>query len=543
MRPLTLFRLGLLVALGLATSSCVNMGGFDLTPKYNADKLVVPAKWDGTSPFVQAQPSDAIVRKQWWKLFNDPVLDELEAHAMASNPDLQAAAERFLQARDEMMKARSKLIPKIGANVEAGMGRESENAPYRSPDSPIRDADVLVGGMASWEPDIWSRLRNATKVRIYRAEQMAAVYALAKLSIQAELAAHYFALRGLDAQDAIYRHSIEYYEKSLNLVLIKYRGLIAAELDVVRAQYQLSSTQARHLSIQGKRQVAEHAIAVLVNRAPASFRVEPVEGFSVPHFEVPSVVPSVLVQRRPDVAAAEREMAQANRSIGIARAAFFPNVPIGGNIGVQGLANLFRLPNFFWSIGAFLRVPAFEGGYRRAALQQAWSGYREMEDQYRATVLNAFREVEDGLSRTRLISAESERQEEAVSAAWKQQDLSMELYRGGLASSLELINAQVNTLNSRIRAVEVRAELLCSTVGLVRSLGGGWQRGELPGDDEIQPFGVFQYTHLSKPEPVGGIDVELDQDAVHNNVAQTAVFAAPSAPPARAEGKPVDLLK
>ena len=506
---------GVAAACLLGLSACVNMGGIDLAPKYHGDRYVVPAKWNGESPFVQATPSDAAVRKDWWALFDDPVLNQLQQRAMEANPSLQAAAERFVQARDEMMKSRSKLIPKVGLGVDVSANRESEDKLFRSSTAPAYDHGVSLGGLASWEPDFWSKLRNETKVQIFRAEERAAQYALARLGIQAELAATYFTLRSLDAQEAIYRQSITYYQESLDLVTIKFKGLIAPELDVARAQYQLSNTQARLLGILGRRQVAEHALAVLTNTPPASFGIDPKPDLNVAQFAVPQVVPSLLLQRRPDVAAMERKMAQANKAIGIARAAFFPNIPLSATGGMEGhFVKFFRVPNFFWSVGSFVRFPAFTGGYRRAALQQAWSTFRETEHEYRGTLLHAFREVEDGLSLTRLLGEELGQQQQAVAAATRQQDLSMELYRGGLASSLDLINAQVNTLESRITSVQLRADLLRASVGLVRALGGGWSREDLPGDDKVQPFGVFQYANLKKPEPAGDIDVTVDEGNV-----------------------------
>ncbi len=497
----------------------MNFPAINLAPKYKRDQFVVPDNWHGSGPFVEARPSDAVLRKDWWKLFHDPVLTSLEEQAMTSNPDLHAAAERFVQARDEMMKARSQFVPHLGIGADALSARQSAHRLFRPPDSPIRDHSISAGGIASWEPDFWSSLRNATRVEIYRAEERAADYALARLSVQAELASDYFALRGLDARDAIYRQSIEYYQQSLAIVTAQFKGAIASEVDVARAQYLLANTQARQVGLQAQRQVVEHALAALVNLAPASFTVAPVDNLEVTKFQIPAQVPSRLLERRPDVAAMEREMAQANRAIGIARAAFFPNVSLGAPGGFEsGGPGFLQLMNSYWSYGASVEVPLFQGGYLRAQLQQAWSAYRETEDRYRATVLNAFREVEDGLSLTNLLTTEVERQNTAISAAMKTQELSMELYKGGLASSLELISSQVYTLESRITAAELKAEVLKSVVGLIRALGGGWSRNDLPKDDDIQPFGMFQMRGLDKPEPAGGIDVESKHHDIRNNL-------------------------
>lgn len=498
--------------LPLLLSGCLNWGSIDLAPKYSEKPFVLPEKYRGNGVFVVAKPSDDAVRKDWWKVFDDPVLNRLEEQAMAGNPDLHAAAERFLQARDEMMKARSKFVPHLGGSGGGTDARQSAETLFRSPASPINDSDIVLAGMSGWEPDFWAARRNATRAQIARAEGMAAAYALARLSLQAELAADYFTLRELDAKNAIFVQSIDYFKRSLALVQTRFQGRIASRVDVTRATYQLANTQARYVDVRMKRQVVEHAIAALVNQAPASFSIAPRETLGNIHSSVPVGVPSKLLQRRPDVAASERKMAEANRVIGIARAAFYPNISIGGAAGAEGaLTRLFKVANGFWSYGSFADIPAFQGGFRRAQLQQTWSKYRQTEDEYRSTVLNAFREVENGLSQTSLLSEKVVRQNAAVSAAQETQDLSMELFRGGLASSLELIMSQVNTLESKLVAIETKAELLRASSQLIRSLGGGWSRDELPKDDDIQPFDLFQYAKLKKPPVAGGIDVNADE--------------------------------
>jgi outer membrane protein, multidrug efflux system len=233
-----------------------------------------------------------------------------------------------------------------------------------------------------------------------------------------------------------------------------------------------------------------------------------------------------LLERRPDIAEMERRMAQANRAIGIARAAFFPDVRfrVGGGFEDTGF-NLVRLAESFWSYGSTVSLPLFQGGYRRAQLQQSWSAYRETEDRYRTTVLNAFREVENNLSLTNRLTLAANRQDATVGATLKTQDLSMELYQGGLISSLDLIYAQVNTLTARIEAVEIKAELLRATATLIRALGGGWNRKQLPADEEIQPFDTLEYNFdkLKKPPPAGGIDVNAGNNWVNNDLTKPPV--------------------
>jgi outer membrane protein, multidrug efflux system len=507
------------VLLALNLSACNKFPAVDLAPTYEPPQYVVPASWHGSSPFVEAKPSDGELRQDWWRVFDDPVLNNLEEQAMAANPDLQAAAERFVQARDMMMQARSRYIPRVGLGFDASDNRQSINRLFRAPDEPLEESSVWGGGLASWEPDFWSQLRNTMRVELYRAEQRAADFGLARLSLQAELAANYFTLRGLDAQDAIYKQSIDLYQESLALINAQFIGQIASALDVARVESLLFSTETKRAQIQGQRQVTEQAIAILLNMAPASFKIEPVDNIRVASFTIPQTIPSTLLERRPDIASMERRMAQANRAIGIARAAFYPNISfrLGGGFEDDAFS-LFKLANSFWSYGSAVSLPVFQGGYRRAQLQQSWSAYRETEDRYRSTVLNAFREVENNLSLTNRLTLAANRQDAAVGATRKTQDLTMELYQGGLASSLELIYAQVATLTARIDSVVIKAELLRSSVGLIRALGGGWNRNQLPTDDEIQPFGTFQYTNLDKPPPTGGIDVNAANNWVNNDL-------------------------
>lgn len=516
----------LLLALGL--SSCSSFPAVDLSPPYEPAQFVVPASWHGSSPFVEANPSDGELRQDWWTLFKDPVLDTLEAQALTANPDLQAAAERFVQSRDVMMKARSQYLPRVGLGFDATDNRQSLHRLFRPPDSPLEESSVAAGGIASWEPDFWSALRNATRVEIYRAEERAADFGLARLSLQAEVAANYFALRGLDAQEAIYTQSIGLYTQSLELVNAQFIGQIASALDVARVESLLFSTETRRAQIQGQRQVLEQAIAILLNVAPAAFKIAPVNDLKMATFTIPQTLPSTLLERRPDIAAMERRMAQANRTIGIARAAFYPNVSfrLGGGFEDEAFS-LFSLANSFWSYGSGVSLPLFQGGYRRAQLQQSWSAYRETEDRYRSTVLNAFREVENNLSLTNRLTLAANRQDAAVGATLKTQDLTMELYQGGLASSLELIYAQVAMLTARIESVQIKAELLRTSVALIRSLGGGWNRDQLPTDDEIQPFGTFQYVNLDKPPSVRGIDVNADNNWLHNDLTKRPIPLRP----------------
>ena len=456
-------------------------------------EYVVPVSWHGSSPFVEAKPSDGELRPDWWKLYDDPVMDSLVEQAMAANPNLQAAAERFVQARDMMMTARSQYCPRLGLGFGASDNRASENALFFPRDISQFGTSVSVGGLASWEPDFWSALRNATRIETYRAEERAADYGLARLSLQAEIGANYWTLRGYDAQIAIYSQSIVLYKRSLDIVKAQFAGAIASALDVARVESLLFTTEAQLAKVQGQRQVTEQAIAILVNMAPASFTIKPVDDLRVANFTIPRTIPSTLLERRPDIAGMERQMAQASRAIGIARAAFYPNVTFRAGGGFEDVGfNLISLANSFWSYGATVSLPLF-------------------------------REVENNLSLTNQLTLAANRQDAAVGATFKAQNLTTELYQGGLASSLELIYAQVATLTARIESVQIKADLLQSSVALIRALGGGWNRNQLPTDEQIQPFGTFQYVNLDKPPAVGGIDVNAGNTRKNNNLTKPSL--------------------
>jgi NodT family efflux transporter outer membrane factor (OMF) lipoprotein len=514
----------LLLALNLSACSSDWLPHVDLAPSYEPPQYVVPASWHGETPFVEATPSDGELRQDWWKLYDDALLNSLIEQAMAANPDLQAAAERFVQARDVMMQVRSQRIPQVGLGGKAADSRNHVD-PLKIPGDLALTGPVGIGaGLASWEPDFWSAIRNRTLVETYRAEERAADWGLARLSLQAEIAADYFTLRGYDAQSAIYKQSIDLYRNSLKIVKAQFTGAIASALDVARVESLLFSTETKYAQIQGQRQVTEQAIAILVNMAPASFKIDQVDDLRMTKFTIPRSIPSTLLERRPDVAAMERRMAEASRAIGIARAAFYPEVRFSADGGIIDAGfDIAKLTAAMWSYGASVSLPVFQGGYRRAQLQRSWSAYRETENLYRSTVLNAFREVENGLSLTNQLTLAAERQGAAVGANIKAQNLTMELYQGGLASSLELIYAQVQTLSARIDLVLIKADLLKSTVALLRALGGGFNRKQLPTDEQIQPFGTFQFVNLDKPPSAGGIDVNARNNRVNNDLTKPSV--------------------
>jgi multidrug efflux system outer membrane protein len=483
--------------------------GCDLAPPYRPPQYVLPANYQGSPPFKVAHPLDTLPRGPWWERFDDPLLNQLEQQLTAENPDLAAMAEQYTQARDLAAEARAGLFPQITASGTMSDNKQSTHRLFRSPTSrsPLEEAsnEILLG--ASWEPDFWSRIRNSTRVQKRLAQSSAAALAAGRLSLQAELANDYIALRGLDRQLAIYRTSITYYEQAVRITTQRLQGRIGAALDVARARGQVASTQALLNGTVGNRAVLQHAIAVLVNVNPSSFAIpeEADEKLTAP--AVPVGVPSSLLQRRPDIAGAERQMASANAGIGVSRAAFYPNITISANAGFQDNGfDLLSLPNSLWMIGASAVMPLFEGGLRRAELQRSWSQYAQTRDNYRATVLAAFQEVEDGLALTANLQAQAQAQSLAVTEAGKAQALTLQLYVGGLTNYLDALVAQQTELAARTNEVQVEASRLQASVGLIRALGGGWSTADLPTEDDVMPFGPLDVASSDRRPPPPGTE-------------------------------------
>ncbi len=469
-------------------------------PPYTMPAVPLTPEWSGEGVFKIATPQDGELRSDWWSLFGDPILDQLEEQAAAANPTLQAAAERFTQARYMITESNAQLMPQFGLTAATSDNKSSQERLFRSPTSPIYQSDTSYGGGASWEPDFWSRIRNTTQMRGEQAQSSAADLILTQLSIQSELAAAYMQLRGLDVQNAVYTQSIENYRNAVTITELRFNGDIAPRSDVTRAQAQLSSTEARQLDIQMQRSILEHAIAILTNQTPTAFHIAPQDTFQVFVPTIPIGVPSQLLQRRPDIASAERRMAAANTQIGVAKAAFYPNITISGLAGfADGFTGLANLANSLWSYGLSGSIPGFQGGARRAEYQRTQAEYRQTTDEYRAVVLNAFREVENGLSRLRFLSGEVEKRNEATTAAVQTQQLQMQLYTGDLTNYLDVVVAQITALEARLAEVEAQTARLSAAVGMIRSLGGGWNANLLPGQDVLKPMQPTQYHNLNQP--------------------------------------------
>ncbi|MFW7267369.1 efflux transporter outer membrane subunit [Gluconacetobacter sp. Hr-1-5] len=485
-----------------------SLAGCDMAPAYHPDHFVFPDNWKGEGTVRYATPDEAALRGDWWSVFNDPMLNRLEEQANRANPDLQVAAETFTQARDMAAEAQAGLYPQVTGGAGMAKYKGSAHRLWRGAGStgPVYMSSEQYSGTATWEPDFWSAIRNRKRMRTQAAQERAADYALTRLSTDAELASDYIALRGLDVQDAVYRDSIRTYKLAVQITHMRQAGAIAAGLDVSRAENQLYATQAQETDLLARRAVLEHAIAALVGVAPAAFHIEPQDQLHFPDVGVPMLLPSALLERRPDVAAAEREMAQANRAIGVSRAAFYPNVSVNAMTGFMDNGfTLADLSNSMYSYAVQAAMPLFQGGLRRAELQRTWSQYRQAEDNYRGVVLQAFQDVEDGLTMTGQLRAELAQQHHSVQAAVRTQGMTMALYTGGLTNYLDVVVAQIAALTARIAEVQVETRRHQATVALIRALGGGWSRAQLPSDKSVMPFAPLQYEGLRVPKEAGGI--------------------------------------
>jgi outer membrane protein, multidrug efflux system len=478
------------------------LSGCDLAPVYDPPHYLVPESYQGSGAFRVAQPEDALSpRGEWWTLFGDEQLSRLEEQLVRENPTLEAAAEAYTQARDLAAEAQSTLYPQVNANAGVSDNKSSVHRLFRPQGNiaPIQEASNEVGAAALWEPDFWGALRNSAHAQKRLAQASAADLATARLSLQAELANDYIAVRGFDVELEVLRQSIVAYRKAVEVARLRLQGKIASDLDLARALSQLDSALAQETETQLQRDLMQHAVAVLVDAMPSSFSIAPVKEFTLTAPQVPAGVPSELLQRRPDVASAERQMAAANVEIGVSRAAFYPNITLSAGAGFEDNAfNLLSLSNSLWSVGAEAMLPLFDAGLRRAELQRSWSQYAQTRDDYRSTVLASFQEVEDGLSLTQRLAIEVKQQREASNQAVEALSISTMLYDDGLDYYLSVAVAQVQALAAQTIEVQLLTRQMQAAVSLIRALGGGWTVQELPTEKQTLPFGPLDFPVAGK---------------------------------------------
>ncbi|HVE51851.1 MAG TPA: efflux transporter outer membrane subunit [Ramlibacter sp.] len=453
------------IALALVLAGCAN-----LAPPYEVPAVDTPVAFkEGRGAWVAAAPADTLDRGPWWDLFDDPVLSTLASQVEVSNNNVAAAVAAYRQARAITREQRASLFPQVGLDSRRSVSGGGGSTPTR------RSYQLDIG--VSWEPDVFGRLGLAVQ-NARTGEQIAeADIASARLAAQGELAVNYFGLRESDVLRGLQVESTAGYERSLRITRNRYEAGVVARTDVLQAESQLANAQAELLTLERQRATYEHAIAVLVGKAPANFSLAAEPRWSVKVPNLPEEVPSTLLQRRPDIAAAERRVAQANNSIGIERAAFFPSFSLSGNIGLSAasIGDLFSASSLVWSLGTALAQTIFDAGARSARVEQARAQLEESSASYRQTVLTAFQDVEDQLVALRILQQQQALRLQASRAADLVEQQVLNRYEAGQIGYTEVITAQQNAASSRRALVQAQIDRQLAAVTLIQALGGGWR--------------------------------------------------------------------
>lgn len=450
------------LATALATLSACALG-----PDYVRPGVETPAAYKEAGDWKVAQPRDDASRGKWWEIFRDPQLNALVDKIDISNQNVRIAEAQFRQARALVQSARARLLPSVSGAVSVTRSR--------SPRAAGATTNYELSIDAAWEADVWGRVRRTVEASAAGAQASAADLEAVRLSAQAELVQNYFQLRALDVQGGLLDDTVAAFEKSLQLTKNRYAVGVAGKVDVVQAETQLKSTQAQAIDVGVQRAQLEHAIALLIGKAPAEFSIARAP-LTVVMPSLPPGLPSELLERRPDIAAAERRVAAANAQIGVAQSAFFPSLTLSGSGGFQGstFANWLTLPNRLWAVGPAIAQAIFDAGLRRALTDQAIAVYDANVAAYRQTVLAGFQEVEDNLAALRILEQEAEVQDEAVQAARESLILTINQYKAGTISYLNVVTVQTTQLNNERTAVGILGRRLTAAVVLVKALGGGW---------------------------------------------------------------------
>ncbi|WP_194712166.1 efflux transporter outer membrane subunit [Noviherbaspirillum soli] len=457
----------------LAAALCAVLDGCALAPAYEAPAIDLPAGFKEAGDWVPATPADDVPRGAWWTVFNDPVLNDLAASVQVSNQNVAAAGAAYAQARALVAGQRAALFPAV--SLDAGADRSSSRSTASgAPGARLGNSyQVSLGG--SWEPDLWGRLRGGVQNAAAQAQASAADLALATLSAQGELAANYLNLRETDIQAELLRATIAGYERVLQITQNRYDAGVAPKTDLLQSQTQLATSRADLVALQRQRAQLEHAIAVLLGKAPAEFSLAPAAWQpSVP--DIPLVLPATLLQRRPDIAAAERRVAAANAAIGVARAGYFPGIGLSASYGygASRVGDLFNASAAAWSLGLSLAQRVFDAGAVSAQVASARAAHERTAAQYRQTVLAAFQGVEDQLAASRVLAQQLELRRTASSAADQAEQQVLNRYRAGQVSYTEVVTAQATALQARRTLAQLQADRQIVAVALIQALGGGW---------------------------------------------------------------------
>ena len=447
--------------------------GCTLGPNHVKPDAPIPLSFKQGAPWSEAKPQDQLAKGSWWELYGDPALNELQRRAAAANQQLKAAVARLDQARALAGLSRAELVPRLDLDPTAQRGRFT--AEQSGVGGGLTANSFRLPLDLSYELDIWGRVRRSVEAATATAEASAADFETLRLSLHAEVARNYFALRALDGEIALLQRSIELRREALFLVQTRFANGMVSELDVAQAETELATTEAETISLTRRRGEQEHALALLLGEAPANFSLAAVP-LDLQPLSVAPGLPSQLLERRPDVAAAERQMAAANARIGIAKTAFFPAIRLTGSAGYQSgeIASLFDWSSRSWALGPAISLPVFDGGRNTVNLERAKAAHEEAVANYRQQLLIAFGEVEDSLLGLHLLGEQAGVQQRAVLAAQTAAELSDKRYRAGRVSYLEVVDAQRTALQSERAAVQILGQRLQTSVLLIKALGGGW---------------------------------------------------------------------
>ncbi len=448
-------------------------------PDYVKPTVEVPAEYKETEGWKKAEPKDALIKGPWWEIFEDLQLNSLEEQVDISNQNVAVAEAQFRQARALVQTARSGYFPTVTTGASFVRLRRSANVSGGTFSAANTTSDFLLPGNASWEPDIWGKIRRTVESARANEEASAADLEAIRLSARAELAQDYFQLRALDKEKELLDETVVAFEKSLELTKNRYASGVASRVDVLQAETQLKSTQAQAIDISVQRSQLEHAIALLIGK-PASVFSLPAAGLTAVLPAIPVELPSELLERRPDIAAAERRVASANALIGVAEAAFYPTVTLSATGGFEGssLSRWLSWPSRFWSVGTSIAETVFEGGLRRSLTDQARAAYDANVALYRQTVLTGFQEVEDNLAALRILEEEAVVQDEAVKSARQTLAVVTNQYKAGTVSYLDVIVAQATALSNERIAIGIQSRRFTAGVLLIKAVGGGWTHPE-----------------------------------------------------------------
>jgi len=451
-------------------------------PDYVRPSAPMTPAFKETEGWKIAEPSDHLPRGAWWEIFGDPELNALQAQLDPANQNLRIAEARLREARAAIRFNRAALFPTLSASAGLSAVRPSGNQPFRSQSTNLGSSgDLLASIDLSYEVDLWGRIRRTVAAARHEATATAADLETARLSLHAELAMDYFELRAVDAQQQLLDETVQAFEAALRLTTTRFQGGAAPKSDVAQAQTQLDTTRAQTTDVTVQRAQLEHAIAILLGRPPADFGLPPRPLDTRPP-SIPVGLPSQLLERRPDIAAAERRVAEANEQIGIAKAAYYPALVLNASVGFEGstFGNLLNASSLVWAVGASLTQTIFDGGRRRATSDAARAGYDATVAAYRQTTLTAFQQVEDNVAALRILEEEARQQRQAVQSAQQSLQLFTIRYRGGVDNYLQVITAQTVTLSNQRTEIDILGRRMTASVLLVKALGGGWDVTDLP---------------------------------------------------------------